>query len=65
MTTDRDIAEAILDEVIAEGVTKPYVHDWTEPSDCGTHPDEWTGEGIAAMLAANPEPPAWYERPDR
>lgn len=43
LDTNRDIAEAILDEVIAEGVTKPYVHDWTEPSDCGTHPDEWTG----------------------
>ncbi len=29
------------------------------------HPDQWTGEGIAEMLAANPEPPAWYEQPDR
>lgn len=52
MTTNRDIAEAILDEIIAEGVTKPYVHDWAETSDYGTHPDEWTGEGIAASQTA-------------
>jgi hypothetical protein len=30
MTTNREIAEALLDEVIAEGVSEPYVHDWTE-----------------------------------
>lgn len=52
----------------------------TEPHCCGcdteydawcacachnVHPSEWTGEGVIAMLAANPEPPAWYEQPDR
>lgn len=61
MTTNREIAEALLDEVIAEGV-EPYVHDWSDTDVEVVHPDQMTGEGILAAIAANPEPPAWYEQ---